>query len=206
MNVADPADPSECSSNSSGPEESPEEIRARQRKENHEIMKTTGLPINDITEFREIFELVDEDKGGSIDQEELRKLTDIMNIEISTDELEKMVSEIDSTKTGEIYFDDFVKSMSQKPDVDYTEDDVIEAFEVLSRKDHKNKEDLISFNIDQPGKISQTRLEYALMNYKGENLSKKETEKLLGMSEFSVTGYLDYVDLVKTMMSSVKDS
>jgi len=169
-------------------------------------MKTTGLPINDITEFREIFELVDEDKGGSIDQEELRKLTDIMNIEISTDELEKMVSEIDSTKTGEIYFDDFVKSMSQKPDVDYTEDDVIEAFEVLSRKDHKNKEDLISFNIDQPGKISQTRLEYALMNYKGENLSKKETEKLLGMSEFSVTGYLDYVDLVKTMMSSVKDS
>ena len=190
------------SSDSSGPEESPEEIRARQEMEASAMREETGLTFDEINEFREIFELVDEDKGGSIDQEELRKLTDLMNLEVTTDELETMVTEIDTSGTGEIYFDDFVKSMSTKPKVDYTEEDVIEAFQFLSStKDHRNKHDNINVKTDKPGQISQTRLEWALTNY-GEKLSKKDTEKLLGMSEFSATGYLDFVDLVKTMMSA----
>ena len=201
MNPEDSSCGSSAASSSSGPEETEEEIKKRQIKENINIRNETGLSFDDINEFREIFELVDEDKGGSIDMEELRKLTDLMNLEVPTDELETMVREIDTSGTGEIFFNDFVKSMSTKPKVDYTEKDIIDAFRFLSKKDIKNPNDSMSFNKDKPGKISQTRLEWALMNY-GEKLTKKETEHVLGMSEFSGAGYLDYVDLVKTLMSS----
>ena len=106
----------------------------RRRKEVREVMKVTGATKKEVLEFREIFELVDADKGGSIDARELKKLTALMNMDMSETELDDMIREIDNSGTGEIIFLDFVRCMLKKPDIDYTIDDVHQAFRTLAGK------------------------------------------------------------------------
>ena len=89
---------------------------------------------DEIAEFREIFNLVDLDSGGSIDLEELRELMDLLGMEASEDEMAKMVSEIDSHGSGEITFEDFVRVMSKKVTPEYTVEQVIRAFEKFKPK------------------------------------------------------------------------
>eukprot|EP00518_Triparma_eleuthera_P022009 CAMPEP_0197563962 /NCGR_PEP_ID=MMETSP1320-20131121/29622_1 /TAXON_ID=91990 /ORGANISM="Bolidomonas sp., Strain RCC2347" /LENGTH=213 /DNA_ID=CAMNT_0043125839 /DNA_START=6 /DNA_END=643 /DNA_ORIENTATION=- len=154
----------------------------RRRKEVREVMKVTGATKKEVLEFREIFELVDADKGGSIDARELKKLTALMNMEMSETELDDMIMEIDNSGTGEIIFLDFVRCMLKKPDIDYTIDDVQEAFRTLAGK-------------GQPaGKIPQKVLMEHLCNvgFENEKLSKDRVEEILAMSEIDVKGFLDY--------------
>ena len=83
----------------------------------------------------EIFNLVDLDRGGSIDLDELRELMDLLGMEVSAEETAEMVAEIDTTGSGEISFPDFVRVMSKKVTPEYTAEQVIRAFEKFRPKD-----------------------------------------------------------------------
>ena len=63
------------------------------------------LTEEEIAEFREIFNLVDKDGGGTISQDELGELMDTLGIEASPEEIDAMIREIDSNGTGEIDFE-----------------------------------------------------------------------------------------------------
>ena len=54
---------------------------------------TAHLSPEEISEFREIFNLVDKDGGGSISKEELGELMDTLGIDATAEELEIMVNE-----------------------------------------------------------------------------------------------------------------
>ena len=56
-------------------------------------------------EFREIFNLVDRDKGGSISKAELAQLMDTLQINASQQEIDLMIGEIDKDGDGEIQFE-----------------------------------------------------------------------------------------------------
>lgn len=53
------------------------------------------LTPEEIAEFREIFNLVDKDGGGSITKVELADLMDTLGIDASPEEIDAMISEID---------------------------------------------------------------------------------------------------------------
>lgn len=53
------------------------------------------LSESEIAEFREIFNLVDKDGGGSISKLELAELMDTLGIDAEPDEIEQMIAEID---------------------------------------------------------------------------------------------------------------
>ncbi|CAE7623117.1 Calml3 [Symbiodinium microadriaticum] len=92
---------------------------------------TQHLSPEEIAEFREIFNLVDRDGGGSITKEELGELMDTLGIDASPEELETMINEIDSSGDGEIDFEEFVEVMSRKVNATYTADQVKNAFRVF---------------------------------------------------------------------------
>ena len=71
-----------------------------------------GLSSTELAEFREIFDLVDKDKGGSISSEELADLMSTLGINASRDEIRTMVSEIDADGNGGIDFDEFNKGLT----------------------------------------------------------------------------------------------
>ncbi len=56
------------------------------------------LSPEEIAEFREIFNLVDKDGGGSITKVELAELMDTLGIDADPEEIEHMISEIDQGK------------------------------------------------------------------------------------------------------------
>merc|ERR1719456_312479 len=94
--------------------------------------KHPNLSEEDLQEFREIFNLVDTDRGGSIGTEELARLMDTLGIRTTPEELKLMVSEIDDNGNGEIDFEEFVQVMCRKVDTSYTSDEVRKAFRVFS--------------------------------------------------------------------------
>ena len=67
------------------------------------------LSEQEIEEFREIFNLLDRDGGGSISAEELTELTEMIGIEASTKDIEHMIASIDTSGEGEIGFEVFMK-------------------------------------------------------------------------------------------------
>ncbi|CEL99811.1 unnamed protein product [Vitrella brassicaformis CCMP3155] len=150
----------------------------------------SNLTDDDIREFREIFNLVDTDGGGSISTDELGKLMETLGIPTTQEELQLMVSEIDDNGDGEIDFDEFVKVMSRKVNADYTPDEVRRAFKVFSG--------------DAPeGQIRVADLEKALITYGHEKLSEDEGRTLVSQLD-SADGMFNYTDYIQMMMLSSK--
>ncbi|KAJ0411375.1 hypothetical protein ATCC90586_004361 [Pythium insidiosum] len=91
-----------------------------------------NLTAEELAEFREIFNLVDRDRGGSITKVELGELMDTLGIDTSPEEIDLMIHEIDQDSNGEIDFDEFVAVMSRKVNATYTSEQVKNAFRALS--------------------------------------------------------------------------
>ena len=96
-------------------------------------MDTLGLPADVLSEYREIFQLVDEDNSGSITASELRDLLACLDLTVDDDELQRMIAEIDSTGNGNsITFTDFLQVMMKRLDHgscdEVKKEDLVEAF------------------------------------------------------------------------------
>ena len=164
--------------------------------------------------FREIFNLVDLDKGGTISKDELKQLMNTLGLKptqasssshgASTtarvddhaacrpppqEELNQMVDEIDADGNGEIDFDEFVTVMSRKVNTSYTPTQVKAAFKVFER--------------DCPqGYVSMSALEQALTTYGTEKLSLTDAQELLSQIEPDENGLINYVEFVNMMTQS----
>ena len=66
------------------------------------------LTPEELAEFREIFNLVDKDGGGTISKEELGELMETLGIDATPEEIDLMIAEIDEDNNGVIDFDEFV--------------------------------------------------------------------------------------------------
>merc|ERR1712000_86053 len=82
-------------------------------------------------EFKEIFDLVDEDKGGTISRNELKKLMETLRLHPSEEELTAMMKEVDQDGSGDIDFEEFVTVMSRRVQADYTPEQLRGAFKVF---------------------------------------------------------------------------
>jgi len=140
----------------------------------------------ELSEFREIFNLVDLDKGGSIDQGEVMQLMKTLGLRPNRAELAAMVDEIDQDGNGEVDFDEFVTVMSRQVSSTYTPAQVKRAFKLFER--------------DCPsGFVSIKTLEQALTTYGTERLALADAQELLAQLEPDDKGMVNYNDLVNMM-------
>ncbi len=95
------------------------------------VVGGTKLTAEEEKEFREIFNLVDKDKGGSISKKELSQLMQTLGINADENEINLMINEIDKNNNNEIEFEEFVAVMSRKVQATYTADEVKAAFKVF---------------------------------------------------------------------------
>lgn len=146
-----------------------------------------GLKEEELVEFREIFNLVDKDGGGSITKEELGELMDTLGIDATPDEIDLMISEIDEDSNGEIDFDEFVAVMSRKVKAKYTSRQVKNAFAVFSGK-------------APTGHIKSSDLLHALTSYGSDKLSKSEATELISQLGPDQQGNINFDDYVNMMM------
>merc|ERR1711971_432080 len=151
--------------------------------------KHAHLTDEELAEFREIFNLVDLDKGGTISKDELKQLMNTLGLKPSQEELNAMVDEIDSDGNGEIDFDEFVTVMSRKVNTSYTPQQVKAAFKVFERS-------------SPPGYVSMAALEQALTTFGSEKLSVSDAQELLSQIEPDESGLVNYLEFVNMMTSS----
>ena len=148
---------------------------------------SSGLSPSELSEFREIFDLVDKDKGGSISSTELTELMSTLGINASQEEIRAMVSEIDTDGNGDIDFDEFVAVMSRKVNADYSSKDVKRAFR--------------TFALGQPnGYVSLESVKEALMQHGTVKLNDEQVEELLAQLESDSNGLFNYNEYVNMMM------
>lgn len=147
------------------------------------------LSPEEINEFREIFNLVDKDGGGSISKEELSELMDTLGIEATSEEIDHMVGEIDVDGDGDIDFEEFVAVMSRKVNATYTADQVKSSFKVFE-------------GTAPSGYVKAEMLIKALCTYGTEKLSEEQARDLVGQLEVDSNGMVNYVDYVSMMMSA----
>lgn len=147
------------------------------------------LSEEEINEFREIFNLVDKDGGGSISKDELAELMDTLGIEATQEEIDHMVGEIDIDGDGDIDFEEFVAVMSRKVNASYTSDQVKDSFKVFEQG-------------APSGYVRADALIKALCTYGEEKLSMDQAKDLVGQLEVDSNGMINYADYVAMMMSA----
>eukprot|EP00873_Tetraselmis_striata_P007524 jgi/Tetstr1/427788/TSEL_017906.t1 len=74
-------------------------------------VKVAGVELSDaeVAEFREVFDLVDKDRGGTIQADEVLELMQMLGMKPSKADVERMISEIDEDGNGEVDFSEFLQ-------------------------------------------------------------------------------------------------
>merc|ERR1711988_931919 len=146
----------------------------------------TGLSEEELSEFREIFNLVDSDGSGEISREELGELISTLGLKASQEELDRMIDEIDKDGDGTIDFNEFCSVMSHRVSQTYTPEEVKHAFKVFQGE-------------APPGYVNVKHLEQALMTYSGDRQAVTDAVDLLLQVDPDGTGYINYVEYVDMM-------
>ena len=184
---------------------------AEEAAENAELAEKYSTTSQEVQEFREMFQLVDLDHGGSIDGEELGKLLSLLGMEKSEEEIQEMVDKIDTTGEREVFFPDFVRALkSDRPSPKYTEAMVMKSFKFFADKEVegaysgatiRKKKQGVSFEYVKPpvpGVISKKQIAFGMSMYGDDKWSEERTENSLHDAGLS-TLELDFVTYVNIM-------
>mmetsp|Transcript_18393 Transcript_18393/g.19150 ORF Transcript_18393/g.19150 Transcript_18393/m.19150 type:complete len:220 (+) Transcript_18393:37-696(+) len=162
-----------------------------------ELATLSGLKTIQISEFREIFRIFDNNEDGFVDQVELRRMMQSLhfdNLLLSDDyfiDLIKRVKgrDIDINSSERIYFSfyELMLCMLQRPVVNYRKKDVLNAFSILAGKSEKF------------GTISEVKLSRALYRGNG-GTDPLLAEDIMAMVEHTPGGRINYQELVDLMM------
>jgi len=147
------------------------------------------LSEEELGEYREIFNLVDRDGGGSISNEELGELMDTLGINASQEEIDLMINEIDQDSNGEIDFEEFVAVMSRRVNAKYTPAQVRSAFKVF--------EDPNIAGCIKPEALEKSILE----SLPTDAINKDQLHQLISQLEVDIRGNFHFVDYINMMMS-----
>ena len=147
-------------------------------------------PTNEeLAEYREIFNLVDRDGGGSISTSEFQQLMDTLGIKTSEEELQNIIMEIDADCSGEIDFTEFVAVMSRRATPSYSSKEIIRAFKVFETGDLP------------AGYVKIDDLMEALTTYGENTLSEDSARKLLKPLDQNRSGIVKYKEFINMIMS-----
>jgi len=146
-----------------------------------------NLTEEQISEFREAFNLYDKDGDGTITILELGSIMRSLGHTPTDAELHDLIDEIDTDKNGTIDFNEFVKMMSKKTTHVNSESELIEAFKV--------------FDKDGNGFITSQELRHVMTNL-GEKITQEEADSMIKEADLDGDGRIDYEEFIKMMMES----
>jgi len=142
------------------------------------------------TEFKEIFNMIDENRTGAIDKEELENVYASLGIQVSDDFLDKMMAE----GKGSITFTTFLSMFGEKLQGTDPEDFVCNAF--------------ACFDDLGDGKIPEEDLKDALMNMGDDRFTEEEVEEMFDDAPFDDHDnflYKEYAHMLKWGPKNLED-
>lgn len=140
-----------------------------------------------LTEYREAFNIFDRDGDGHIDKKELATVLRSLGQNPSSYEIDQIMNEVDTSGNGTIEFEEFLDIIDKQIHQGDIEDEVLDAFR--------------AFDKDQDGKIAASELAHILKNI-GEPLSQEEVDEMIAQADIHKDGVIDYVEYVHLMLHS----
>jgi len=138
-----------------------------------------------VAEFKEAFQLIDNDKDGIIGKNDLRATFDSIGRLSSEKELDEMVGEA----SGPINFTQLLTLFANRMSGGSDDDDVvINAFK----------------SFDDEGKIDSERLRHALMTW-GDKFSADEVDEAYDQMEIDDKGFIDTQKLITMLTASAEE-
>ena len=153
----------------------------------------SGIELSDadLAGFREVFDLVDKDKSGAIEMEEAEELTQLLGMDLTRDEVELLVREIDKDGNGEVDFEEFLLVMAGGEKKGRCgKKDMLRSFRTFAQRSLPH------------GLISRTALTDALVKYCKEDggVTPGQAKQLVDQLKADENGHIDYLDKVNTLM------
>mmetsp|Transcript_13346 Transcript_13346/g.34272 ORF Transcript_13346/g.34272 Transcript_13346/m.34272 type:complete len:158 (-) Transcript_13346:62-535(-) len=154
-------------------------------------VKVAGVELSDaeVAEFREVFDLVDKDRGGTIQADEVLELMQMLGMKPSKADVERMISEIDEDGNGEVDFSEFLQVMAGPQNLPYDKRELMVAFKALA-------------NPQNPaGTIHPKQLEEALTRYCGDTMKPEDIKRLVHAIEPRDDGLINYEEKINMFVS-----
>ncbi|KAK9824637.1 hypothetical protein WJX72_011960 [[Myrmecia] bisecta] len=147
------------------------------------------LSDEDVAAFKEVFDMVDVDGGGSISGEEVQKLMELLGMDSSPEEVATMIADIDQDGNGEVDFQEFLSVMAGAQQPAYSKKELLRAFRLFADKDAP------------AGRITQGTLEKALVTYCGDKVSEEDLTQLISQLAVDEHGWIDFQQAVDLFMT-----
>mmetsp|Transcript_15045 Transcript_15045/g.25477 ORF Transcript_15045/g.25477 Transcript_15045/m.25477 type:complete len:166 (-) Transcript_15045:14-511(-) len=151
------------------------------------------LSEEEISEFRQVFDLVDTDKRGTIEAPEVKKLLNLLRLHPSPQEVAKMIKEVDKSGNGQVAFEEFVQIMAGKQQTNYSKKDTMRAFRFFQESTAPH------------GLIHPESIERALLTYCSHKVSKDEATQLVAHLKTSAEGFVDFKEQVDTSLFDARE-
>eukprot|EP01088_Endostelium_zonatum_P004444 TRINITY_DN15695_c0_g1_i1.p1 TRINITY_DN15695_c0_g1~~TRINITY_DN15695_c0_g1_i1.p1 ORF type:complete len:150 (-),score=44.69 TRINITY_DN15695_c0_g1_i1:98-547(-) len=147
---------------------------------------TEHLSEEQIAEFKEAFALFDKNGDGSITSKELGIVMRSLGLHPTESDLREMIQEVDTDKSGNIDFTEFLGMMARKMQDSEGEEEIRDAFKVFDKEGN--------------GSISAAELRHVLTHL-GEKLSEEEVDELIREADVDGDGQINYEEFIKMMTS-----
>ncbi|CAN3357448.1 calmodulin [Diutina catenulata] len=137
-----------------------------------------------IKEFKDVFQLFDQDSDGKITSKELGTVMRSLGQTPSESELTDMINEVDVDNDGSIDFPEFLTMMARKMKDTDSEAEIAEAFKVFDR--------------NGDGKISAAELRHVLTSI-GEKLSDADVDQMIKEADTNNDGEIDIQEFTQLL-------
>ncbi|KAK1301760.1 putative calcium-binding protein CML13 [Acorus calamus] len=146
-----------------------------------------GLSQQKKQEIKEAFELFDTDGSGTIDAKELNVAMRALGFEMTDEQINQMIADVDKDGSGAIEFDEFVHMMTSKIGERDTKEELTKAFHII--------------DYDRNGKISPVDIE-RIAKELGENLTLGEIKEMIEDADRDGDGEVGLEEFMRMMKRS----
>ena len=141
-----------------------------------------------LKECKIVFDMFDKDKDGLISINKLGDIMRILGAAPSKIELDNLIYNLESNNNNLISFDNFLILLKNKLENQYTEDDIINEFRKLDKKNN--------------GKINENDLRNLMSKYENP-LSNEEIEEIIKEANVDSNNEIDYINFTKILLGEI---
>ncbi|CAF1275213.1 unnamed protein product [Rotaria sordida] len=133
-------------------------------------------------ELRDAFDLFDSDHSGKISKTELRQVLKALNIAATDAELQKLMAQMDTNRSGDIDYNEFKNVMAKSFFRKYSRKELLDAFK--------------NFDTDGNGYITTNELDNILSRM-GRHLTRPELESMISSLDTSGDGKVSFEEFCR---------
>jgi len=145
-----------------------------------------GLNDEQVREFKDAFDIFDEDCSGTVSTGELASVMRTLGQDIDEKEVGVMISEVDSDGSGEIDFSEFCTLMARQMEKADPEFEYKKAFKIFDKRGD--------------GVIDAAELKHVMANI-GEDMGDGEIAAMIKEADVDGDGVLNYDEFLNIMLS-----